>query len=139
LLKLIAHLCNPTEGEIRIDGNPFSAYDSDDVRASMAFLPQLALLFPMSVKENICLGLPRRVRPTDEQIQEAAKMGGCMHWISRLQNGYDTQLKPTYDIGNGWVEGSYGIISERLRKELACHEKQTVTISSRWSAPVSIF
>ncbi|OAX38172.1 P-loop containing nucleoside triphosphate hydrolase protein [Rhizopogon vinicolor AM-OR11-026] len=129
LLKLIARLCDPTEGEIRIDGNPLSTYNSDNVRASMAFLPQLPLLFPMSVKENICLGLMPLVQPTNKQIQEAAKMGGCTRWISRLQNGYDTQLKPTYDIGNGLNEGTYGVISARLRKELARHEKQTVTIS----------
>lgn len=139
LLKLIARLCNLTEGEILIDNNPVLKYISNDVRASMAFLPQHPLLFPMSVKENICLGLPPCVQPTDEQIQEAARMGGCTRWISRLQNGYDTQMKPTYDIGNGWVEGTYGIISERLRAELARHEKQIVTISGSCSASLSAF
>ncbi|KAG0701690.1 P-loop containing nucleoside triphosphate hydrolase protein [Suillus ampliporus] len=129
LLKLIARLSNPTGGEILIDDNPLSTYDSDDVRASIAFLPQLPLLFPMSVKENIGLGLPSRVHATDEQIQEAAKMGSCTHWISKLQDGYDTQLKPTHEIGNGWTDGTYGTISERLREELARHEQQTVTIS----------
>lgn len=129
LLKLIARLQNPTEGEILIDDNPLSTYDSDDVRASIAFLPQLPLLFPMSVKENICLGLPPRVHATDAQIQEAAKMGNCTSWITKLQNGYDTQLKPTHDIGNGWADGTYGTISERLRDELSRHKQQTVTIS----------
>ncbi|KAG1765849.1 P-loop containing nucleoside triphosphate hydrolase protein [Suillus placidus] len=129
LLKLIARLSNPTEGEILIDDNPLSTYDSDDVRASIAFLPQLPLLFPMSVKENICLGLPSRVHATDEQIQEAAKMGSCTNWVSKLQNGYDTQVKPTHDIGNGWADGTYGTVSERLREELARHKQQTVTIS----------
>ncbi|KAG1827639.1 P-loop containing nucleoside triphosphate hydrolase protein [Suillus subaureus] len=129
LLKLIARLSNPTEGEILIDDNSLSTYDSDDVRASIAFLPQLPLLFPMSVKENICLGLPSRVHATDEQIQQAAKMGSCTNWVSKLQNGYDTQVKPTHDIGNGWANGTYGTISERLREELARHKQQTVTIS----------
>lgn len=129
LLKLIARLSNPTEGEILIDDNPLSTYDSDDVRASIAFLPQLPLLFPMSVKENICLGLPSHVHVTDEQVQEAAKMGSCTNWVSKLQNGYDTQVKPTHDIGNGWADGTYGTISERLREELARHKQQTVTIS----------
>ncbi|KAG2366089.1 P-loop containing nucleoside triphosphate hydrolase protein [Suillus spraguei] len=129
LLKLVAHLSNPTEGEILIDDNSLSTYDSDDVRASIAFLPQLPLLFPMSVKENICLGLPSSIHATDEQIQEAAKMGSCTNWVSKLQNGYDTQVKPTHDIGNGWADGTYGTISERLREELARHKQQTVTIS----------
>ena len=137
LLKLVARLCNPTEGEILIDENPILTYNSDDLRGSMAFLPQLPVLFPMSVKENICLGLPPCVQPTDEQIQVAAKMGSCTHWISRLQNGYDTQLKPTYDIGNGWAEGTYGIISERLLTELARHQKQTITISGLYPVLVS--
>ncbi|KAG1792125.1 P-loop containing nucleoside triphosphate hydrolase protein [Suillus plorans] len=129
LLKLIARLSNPTEGEILIDDNSLSTYDSDDVRASIAFLPQLPLLFPMSVKENICLGLPSCVHATDEQIQEAAKMGSCTNWVSKLQNGSDTQVKPTHDIGNAWADGAYGTISERLREELARHNQQTVTIS----------
>lgn len=130
LLKLIARLSNPTKGDILIDDNSLSTYDSDDVRASIAFLPQLPLLFPMSVKENICLGLPSRVHATDEQIQQAAKMGCCTNWVSKLQNGYDTQVKPTHDIGDGWADGTYGAISERLREELARHNKQqTITIS----------
>lgn len=130
LLKLIARLSNPTKGDILIDDNSLSTYDSDDVRASIAFLPQLPLLFPMSVKENICLGLPSRVHATDEEIQQAAKMGCCTNWVSKLQNGYDTQVKPTHDIGDGWADGTYGAISERLREELARHNKQqTITIS----------
>jgi ABC-type transport system involved in cytochrome bd biosynthesis fused ATPase/permease subunit len=133
LLKLIACLSNPTEGEILIDDTSLSTYDSDDVRASIAFLPQLPLLFPMSVKENICLGLPSRVHVTDEKIQESAKMGSCTNWISKLPNGYDTQLKPTHDIGNGWADGTYGTISERLREELARHKRQTVAISGWYS------
>ncbi|KAG2135189.1 P-loop containing nucleoside triphosphate hydrolase protein [Suillus bovinus] len=129
LLRLIARLSNPTEGEILIDDNELSTYDSDDVRASIAFLPQLPLLFPMSVKDNICLGLPSSVHATDEQVREAAKMGSCTNWVSKLPNGYETQVKPTHDIGNGWADGTYGTISERLREELARHKQQTVTIS----------
>ena len=139
LLKLIARLSNPTRGEIIIDDNPLSTYDSDDVRASIAFLPQLPLLFPVSVKENICLGLPPRMQTTDELIQEAAKMGCCTSWISKLQDGYDTQLKPTHDIGNEWADGTYGITSERLRKELTHRQKQTVAISGRCSGSVFTF
>ncbi|KAG2097921.1 P-loop containing nucleoside triphosphate hydrolase protein [Suillus discolor] len=119
LSKLIARLSNPTEGEILIDDNSLSTYDSDD----------LPLLFPMLVKENICLELPSCVYVTNEQIKEAAKMGSCMNWVSKLQNGYDTQVKPTHDIGNVWANGAYGTISERLWEELARHNQQIVTIS----------
>lgn len=36
-----------------------------------------------------------------EHVEGAARMGDCSGWISRLSNGYDMHLHPSFNIHNG--------------------------------------
>ncbi|KIK91850.1 hypothetical protein PAXRUDRAFT_34763 [Paxillus rubicundulus Ve08.2h10] len=127
-LKLLARLFESTAGEILIDDQPLISYDIDQLRATMSFLPQSPAIYPASVKENICLSLPPTLEISDEQVERAAQMGGCSTWISRLDDRYETQLQPSFDI-EGWAEGIFGAVSEGLKKELARHKVQRTSIS----------
>ncbi|KIJ09855.1 hypothetical protein PAXINDRAFT_86857 [Paxillus involutus ATCC 200175] len=97
-LKLLARLFDPTSGEILIDDQPLISYDIDQLRAAMSFLSQSPVVYPASVKENICLSLPPTLKISDEQVERAAQMGGCSKWISKLSNRYETQLQPSFNI-----------------------------------------
>ncbi|KAF9242027.1 P-loop containing nucleoside triphosphate hydrolase protein [Melanogaster broomeanus] len=128
MLKLLARLFDPTTGEILVDDRPLISYDIDQLRATMSFLSQSPVVYPVSVKENICVGLPVTLKISDEEVERAAQMGGCSAWISRLGDRYDTQLQPSFDV-NGWAEGVYGVVSEKLKEELARHNVQRTSIS----------
>ncbi|KAF8835766.1 P-loop containing nucleoside triphosphate hydrolase protein [Paxillus ammoniavirescens] len=127
-LKLLARLFDPTAGEILIDDQPLISYDIDQLRAAMSFMSQSPVVYPASVKENICLGLPPKLTISDEQVERAAQMGGCSEWISRLSDRYETQLQPSFDI-DGWAEGVFGAVSEGLKEELARHKVRRTSIS----------
>ncbi|KAH7924743.1 P-loop containing nucleoside triphosphate hydrolase protein [Leucogyrophana mollusca] len=129
MLKLLARLFDPTSGEILVDGRPLVAYDTNRLRSSMAFLSQSPVVYPVSVRENICLGLAPYAEKSEYHVAAAARMGGSSGWISKLEDGYDTLLEPSYPIGNSFVEGFYGNISDTLRQELAKHKGQRISIS----------
>ncbi|KAF8447161.1 P-loop containing nucleoside triphosphate hydrolase protein [Boletus edulis BED1] len=130
MLKLLARLFDPIAGEILIDDLPL-------LRAAMAFQSQSAVVYPVSVRENIALGLPPAFsieqasssETSFAHVEAAARAGGCSAWISRLSGGYDTQLQPSFDIHHGWLDGMYGYPSDALKEELARHKGHPVSIS----------
>lgn len=129
MLKLLARLFDPTAGDILINDLPLVRYDMDQLRANMAFQSQFPVVHPVTVRENIAFCLPPAFNVEQEHIEEAARMGGCSEWISRLSDVYDTQLQPSFDINNGWIDGMYGYPSEALKEELARHKGRLVSIS----------
>lgn len=131
MLKLLARLFDPTAGEILIDDVPLVRYDAVQLRAAMAFQSQSPVVYPVSVRENIAFSLPPTLKRdvTQAHVEEAARMGGCSEWIARLGDGYDTQLRPSFDVNNGWAQGIYGYPSEALKEELARHNGPRVSIS----------
>ena len=52
-------------------------------------MPQEALLFHRTIRENIAYGRPDA---TDEQIREAARLANALEFIDRLPNGFDTMV-----------------------------------------------
>ncbi|KAH0826870.1 hypothetical protein J3R83DRAFT_4409 [Lanmaoa asiatica] len=90
MLKLLARLFDPIAGDILIDDLPLVRYDMDQLRAAMAFQPQSPIVYPVNTRENIAFGLPPTFNVEQEHVEEAARMGSCSEWISRLSDGYDT-------------------------------------------------
>ena len=58
LLGLIARVRDPDSGHITLDGHDLRQIKLESLRRSLAYVPQETLLFGMSLRENITLGLP---------------------------------------------------------------------------------
>ena len=96
-IKLFNRLYNPTSGTILLDGVPIQDYRVADVRRCMAVLRQDHTPYPISLRENIALGLPEcRIDEefTDKELKEAARKGGALGFIEKLENGLETILHP---------------------------------------------
>lgn len=87
LTKILLRFMDVQNGQIMIDGQDIALSRQDDVRSSIAYVPQEPLLFHRSIKENIAYGDPDA---SEEQIIEAAKLAHAHDFISRLPHGYDT-------------------------------------------------
>jgi ATP-binding cassette, subfamily B, bacterial len=87
--KLVARFYDPTEGRVLVDGHDLRAVTAESLRSQMGIVPQEGFLFSGTVRENIAFGRPDA---TDEQIRAAARAVGADHFISALENGYDTQV-----------------------------------------------
>lgn len=91
IVQLIPRLYEVERGEIRIDGQPLSAYTQKSIRENIAFVPQRPFLFLDTIAENISFGQAF----SEEAIEEAAKQAHADEFIRELPNGYQTQLSET--------------------------------------------
>lgn len=122
LLKLLPRLNNPTCGEIFIDDMPLQDYDIHQLRHSMTFLTQSEDIYPVSIRENILMGLPHIMKSPAEKKEitnEAARLGGSYDIIQRL--GYDTILDPPNVVGQSLRGHGNGDIGPLAMEELGCH------------------
>ncbi len=87
LTKLLLRFNDIDSGQILIDQQNIAAITQDDLRASIAYVPQEPLLFHRTIKENIAYGRPEA---TDEEIQEAARKAHAHDFIEKLALGYET-------------------------------------------------
>jgi len=89
ILKLIARQSEVKEGEIRYYGQPYSQISPDKIRERQAWVSQDAVLFPLSVADNIRVGNPEA---SEEQIMEAVRLTKCEGFIDGMADGLETIL-----------------------------------------------
>ena len=89
LTKLLLRLDDVQDGRVVIDGQDVSACTQQSLRRQVAYVPQEALLFHRSIRENISYGRPDA---TDEQIRLAAAQANALEFIDRLPHGMDTMV-----------------------------------------------
>lgn len=89
IAKLVARFYDPTEGKVTVDGQDLREVSGHSLRSQMGIVPQEAFLFAGSVAENIAFGRPEADL---EQIRAAASAVGADEFVSRLPEGYDTQI-----------------------------------------------
>ncbi|KAF6748428.1 HlyB/MsbA family ABC transporter [Ephemerocybe angulata] len=98
ILKLIARLYDPLEGQILINGMDIRTLRLSDLRKATSVLFQDYSLFPLTIGENIGYGDPAHAYDID-RIREAAKLGGCEEFIDKLPDSFDSYLeRPVNDI-----------------------------------------
>ena len=89
ITNLINCFYNIEDGKIRYDGININKIKKSDLRRSLGIVLQETNLFTGTVMDNIRYG---RLEATDEECIEAAKLSGADDFITRLPNGYETEL-----------------------------------------------
>ncbi len=89
ITNLINRFYDIADGKIRYDGININKIKKSDLRRSLGIVLQETNLFTGTVLENIRYG---RLDATDEECFEAAKLSGAHDFISRLPDGYETEL-----------------------------------------------
>lgn len=94
ILKLVLGLYHPTEGNILMDGVDLEQIDPVDLRANMAYVPQSAMLFSGTVRDNL-MAMGRNVDPDD--LERAIEISGLKTVVARHPQGLDM---PVGESGN---------------------------------------
>ncbi|MCH4083522.1 MAG: ABC transporter ATP-binding protein/permease [Olsenella sp.] len=89
LTKLLLRLDDVQEGRVLVDGQDISRCTQQSLRRQIAYVPQEALLFHRSIRENIAYGRPDA---TEEQVRTAAAQANALEFIDRLPQGLDTMV-----------------------------------------------
>lgn len=85
--RLLLRFSDIDNGEVLIDGQNIARITQNDLRNSIAYVPQEPLLFHRTIRENIAYGKPEA---SVEEIETAAKQANAHDFIVGLPFGYDT-------------------------------------------------
>ncbi|THH05063.1 hypothetical protein EW145_g5072 [Phellinidium pouzarii] len=97
ITNLFNRLYDPTEGEIFVDDIPIRSYKVDDIRSSMAILRQNHFIYPLTLRENIAIGMPGK-EVTEHDFDVALEKGGAKDFIEKLPKKLDEELFPVETI-----------------------------------------
>jgi ATP-binding cassette, subfamily B, bacterial len=89
LAKLVARFYDPDHGRVLVDGHDLRDVTEHSLRSQLGIVPQEGFLFSGTIRDNIAFGHPDA---TDEQVEAAAAAVGAHDFISRLPDGYDSQV-----------------------------------------------
>ncbi len=89
LVKLLLRFYDPSNGEIRIDGQPVRELSLNSLRGAIGLVSQDVYLFEGSIRENLAYGNPRA---TEAEIIEAARTAEAWSFIESLPEGLDTPV-----------------------------------------------
>lgn len=89
LINLLQRFYEPQAGTIFIDGHDIATLPVHALRRQMALVPQRALLFNGTVRDNIALGRPQA---TEERVSGALELAQASSFVAGLPRGLDTLI-----------------------------------------------
>ena len=89
LFLLAQRFYDPQSGTVKIDGVPLPSADPAEIRMRMALVPQDAVLFAASARDNLRYG---NWDASDDAIWEAARTANAENFLRGLPEGLDTFL-----------------------------------------------
>ena len=88
LINLIARFYDIKSGEIKVFGVPVKDYKLNDLRDRIGFVPQKAMLFNASIRDNLRWG---NENATDEELLKAAETAQALDFV--LDKGLDFEIE----------------------------------------------
>jgi ATP-binding cassette subfamily B protein len=89
IFHLILRFYDPSSGVVTVDGVPLVDVDPTALRRRIALVPQDAVIFATSVRENIRFGRPQA---SDAEVARAAALAHAVEFIDRLPQKFDTPV-----------------------------------------------
>lgn len=90
IMNLLCRFYDPVEGRVLVDGHDIRDVSLQSLRSQVGIVLQDTFIFSGSIRDNIRFG---RLDATDDEIQAAAKAVHAHDFISKLPDGYDTQVE----------------------------------------------
>jgi ATP-binding cassette, subfamily B, bacterial len=87
IFHLILRFYDPTSGVAKFDGVPLVDVDPLALRRRVALVPQEAVVFAASIRENIRFGRPDA---SDPEVERAAELAHALEFIGLLPEKFDT-------------------------------------------------
>jgi len=90
LVKLIPRFYDVTSGRVTVDGQDVRHVTQDSLLTALGVVPQEALLFSGTVRDNIRYGQPDA---SEERVLAAARAAQAHDFINELEHGYDSRVE----------------------------------------------
>src|SRR6516225_2059043 len=89
IFHLILRFYDPTSGVVSFDGVPLVDVDPLALRRRIALVPQDAVVFAASIRDNIRFGRPDA---SDAEVERAAELAHALEFIGLLPQKFDTAV-----------------------------------------------
>jgi ATP-binding cassette subfamily B protein/subfamily B ATP-binding cassette protein MsbA len=89
IIRLLSRFFDVTDGSLKIDGYDVRQVTQASLRTQLGIVLQDTFLFAGTIRENIRYG---KLDSSDEEVEAAATAVGAHTFISKLPNGYDTEV-----------------------------------------------
>src|ERR1019366_4684695 len=134
LVKLLARLCDRTEGQILLDGVDRRESDVEDLRREIGVIFQDYMRYDLLVRENI--GFGKVDSPGDRsRVESAAVKSLAKSVIDRLPNGYDQIVGRRFEGGvdlSGGEWQKFALARAYMRDaQLPILDEPTATLDAR--------
>ena len=87
IANLLMRMYDVDNGEILVDGKPFSSLNLEDYRSQVGFVPQEVFLFSETIRNNIAFGLDSLA---PGKVEQAAKDAAVYRNIMDFEKGFET-------------------------------------------------
>jgi len=105
IINLLSRFYDVDEGAIVIDGQDIRSVKQDSIRSQLGIVLQDTFLFSGTVMENIRYG---RLRASDDEVIDAARLANADWFIRRLPQGYQTQVS---EQGHNFSQGQRQLLA----------------------------
>ncbi|MFA5421382.1 MAG: ABC transporter ATP-binding protein [Bacilli bacterium] len=89
IINLIPRFYDITAGRILVDGIDVRDYSQKDLRDKIGFVPQQALLFSGTIRDNMKFG---KKDGSDEEIQSALEVAQAARFVAKNESGIDAEV-----------------------------------------------
>lgn len=89
LVQLIPRFYDATKGSVKINGIPVQEYSLDGLRSRIGIVPQKAVLFKGTIRENLLMG---NENATEEEIWRALEISQSAEFVKSKPEGIETKV-----------------------------------------------
>ena len=89
LAGLLPRFHDPSEGKVLLDGVDVQEFSVEDLRDSVALVPQRPFLFDATVRENVLLG---QTQYTESDVEKVCELAYADEFIKEFRDGYEERL-----------------------------------------------
>lgn len=90
VVNLIPRFFDATTGSVFVDGVDVKNYSFNQLRGKIGIVPQKAVLFKGTLKENLCW---RKQDATQEEIEKAIRVSQSEEFVEELSEGYNFKIQ----------------------------------------------
>ncbi|KIL73658.1 ABC transporter ATP-binding protein [Bacillus badius] len=90
LFALLERFYEPADGDIYLGEQSIREFNLHSWRTAISYVSQESPIMSGTIRDNICYGIDRT--PTDEEVEEAAKLANAAEFIEKLPDRYDTEV-----------------------------------------------
>ena len=92
LINLIPRFFDTTDGEVLVDGINVKEYVQENLHNKIGYVPQKAVLFNETIRNNVDYGENGKKLKTEEEIKEAIRVAQGTEFVEKMEGKYNAHI-----------------------------------------------